>query len=123
MLESLTWQATFAIVGSVVVIVTGIFGYLIKVNKDKDAPEKDISAEGIDIAVEKALKEQKEFSVVREQIIRIESDIKILMQHGRNSNRRLDEHIEQDNKNFNQLNSKVDKLTDILLTVMRDEKL
>jgi hypothetical protein len=117
---SLTWEATFAIVGSIVVIVTGIFGYLIKVHK---APNKDAPVKGIDAAVEKALKEQKEFSEVREQIIRIESDIKILMQHGRNSNRRLDQHVEQDDKHFQQINTKVDKLTDILLAVMRDEKL
>ena len=116
MLESLTWQAAFAIVGSVVAIATGIFGYLIKVrNGNKENPAKD--------AIEDAVQEQKEQSEIREQLIKMEADVKILMQHGKNTNRRLDEHIEQDDKNFGQINHKIDKLTDILMKILTDDKM
>jgi hypothetical protein len=118
MLESLTWQAAFAIVASVVTITIGVFGYLIKVKSKNNIKQEAKSLE------DKALERIKADNVeIKERLVVIESEIKLLVQHGKNTNRRIDDHEEQDRREFTHLENKIDKLTDILMRILSDDKL
>jgi len=115
MLETLTWQAAFAIVASVVAITTGFFGYLIKTRNHSDEKQKPI-----DEPMERL---KNDIVEIKERLIIIESEIKMLVQHGKNTNRRIDDHETQDRQSFLHIEAKIDKLTDILMRILSDDKL
>ena len=123
----LSWQATVAIVGSVVAIVTGIFGYLIKSrdtirNKDIEVLSSDIS----DL--------RNRITNVKDHLTTAETDIKLITQRSSNSQsaiesyeqileRRLEDHITRSRSDFSALSTKLDKVTDVIMKMLSDERL
>ena len=112
--SALNWPTSFAIVASIATITTAVFGYLIKtrsVAKDSIAPPEDISHIHTRI------------SELKDRVSLVESDVKVVLTKLEAIEKQFSTHEDRDERDFERLNDKVDKLTDVLMKVLQDEKL
>jgi len=96
-LTTLTWEAAFALVGSTVAIVTGILGYLLKVRSDRQRPGR-----------------------VKDPLSGFHADLKVALSNMAAIGKQLDDHEHRDEHDFEQVNKKIDKITEILLKILTD---
>lgn len=115
--DEITWQVAFTIVGSVVAIVTGIFGYLYSLRrnslKNGKPPSSITDIEHV----------HSRISEVKNRVSPLESDIKVILTRISNLQKQLDESQERDQRDFARITEKVDKLTDILMKILSDDRL
>ena len=116
-MEALTWEAVVAILGSVVVITGGVFTYLIRIRNDENANVTNVE---IDNDIEKI---HTRVSEVKDRVAEVEKDIQLIGQKTDSMQKQLTKHEERDIRDFNALDKKIDKLTDIVMKILTDEKL
>lgn len=119
-LNTLSTQAMFAILGSVVIITTGLLGYLLRINSTNVNDTRKIVKEDIFIKFEEI---HTLVSELRDRVHVVESEIKVLTAGMSAEEYQLHEHEGRNAREISQLNSKVEKLTEILLRVLSDDKL
>ena len=112
---SLTWQAAFAIVASVVAIVTGLFGYMISARKT--------AAKHKDVPVEDAQLIHTRISELKDRLGQVETDTKVALTSIKALQKQLDDHEERDSRDSERLHDKMDRMTEILMKILTDEKL
>ena len=113
-MAALTWQAALAILGSVVAVVTGLFGYLIKVHSsEKHSKLPPDHVENL----------HSRISELKDRVSSVEADSKVALSKMESIEKQLDDHEGRDERDFAQLNEKIDKVTDILLKILTDQKL
>ena len=120
LLNSLSWPATFAIVASVVSIITGLLGYLISARRKA----------AISVSVTDPLKEGYDHEKLHtrindavERVAAIEGDIKELRAFVRVCQKQLSDHEQRDIDDFKILDAKIDRLMDIIVRMLQDDKL
>ena len=118
-LNSLEWPAVFAIVGSIVTIVTGLFGYLIasKKNGKAEAPQTKI------LTPEEYEKLHTRINDAIERIAVNEGDLKEVRAHLRSVQKQLAEHEQRDIDDFKLVEAKLDRLMDIIVRILQDDKI
>lgn len=107
-----TWPVAFTIVASVVAIVTGLFGYL-RVNKHNI---KDIQQEGEIVNLNTKVISMKE------RLAKATTDIFYLRQQVSMLESELSKHEGYDIKEFSRLSRKIDKLSDIIIEMLDEDK-
>ena len=117
-LNSLEWPAAFAVVASVVTITVGIFGYL---KSSKPTP--------ITPPVSKILtpseyeKIHTSINDAIERLSSVEGDIKELRASCRSAQQQAADHEQRDIQDFKLIDAKIDRLLDIVVRILQDERL
>jgi hypothetical protein len=119
-LNTLSTQAMFAILGSVVVITTGILGYLLRINSTNVNNTSKTVKEDIFIKFKEI---HTLISELRDRVYAVESEIKVLTAGMSAEEYQLHEHEGRNAREISQLNAKVEKITELLLRVLSDDKL
>lgn len=117
-LNSLTWPAAFATVASVVSIITGLFGYVI--SSRKKAEQKVIDQ------TPTAPNYEKLHARINDVIARVaanEGDHKEARASLRGLQQQLFAHEQRDIDDFKLIDAKVDRLMDIVVRLLQDDKL
>ena len=116
LINSLTWPAAFAIVGSIVTIVGGFVGFLLKLrtpepvaNTDENQSKMQVLQDRISEGKDIAQNNKNEVGVIKTKVESIQ--------------KQLDEHEARDQRDFATASRKIDKLTDIVMKILQDEKL
>lgn len=113
-LSTINWPTAFAIVASFVTLVTGYVGFLIKTRG---------SSKGVESSTEEIQHIHSRVSEVKDRLAAVEGDIKIVAHKIESIQKLLDDHQTRDDQGFDHLNEKLDKVTDILLKFLSDERL
>lgn len=113
-LSSLGWPAAFAIVASIVTIVLGWFGYI-----GKNAPAKPV-VKPIDNQTQLL---HNRLSELKDRIYDIETEGKVLTEKFKAFQKQIDDHEKRDITDFHTMNEKLDKLTDLVIRMLQDDKL
>ncbi len=116
LLNSLSWPAVFAIIASLVTIVTGLFGYLLSARKKEAAL---LEAKPL-IDHEKL---HARINVVTERIASVEGDLKGFRSSLHNLQRQIADHELRDIDDFKLVDAKLDRLMDIVIRMLQDDKL
>lgn len=125
LLNSLTLNASIAIVGSIVTIVLGILGYMIKVrngSKAPLAPNPTIKAL-VDQHVIDIRTLHTRVSSAKDSIAVVQSEVRVLENLVRSLEKQLSDHEQRDIEDFKAVNTKSDKLMDIVIQILHDDKL
>lgn len=120
LLNSLSWPATFAIVASVVSIITGLFGYLISSKRKSNVSVSvtDPLKEGYDYE-----KMHTRINDVVERVAAIEGDIKEIRAQLQMCSKQVSDHETISNDDFKTIDAKIDRLMDIIVRMLQDDKL
>lgn len=118
-LNSLTWPGTVAILGSIVTIVSGLLAIIVTVHKKSSSipSSKNILTES---------EYEKLHSRINDTITRvseIEGDIKELRSSSRSLQKQIADHEQRDIDDFKLVEAKLDRLMDIIVRILQDEKL
>ena len=111
LMNSLTWPAVFAIVGSLVTIVTGLFGYLLSSRKQH---KPDI------LSYEKL---HSRINTLMERIVTDEGDLKEIRGSLRTLQKQIGDHEHRDIEDFRLVEAKLDRLMDIVVRILQDDHL
>jgi len=101
-INMITWPAAFAIVGSMVTIVVGLFGYL-RSSKQKLQPLHD------------------RVSNLKDVVAKLEGDYKALLARIDAHDRAMSDHEQRDVSDFRALSDKVEKIMEIIVEMLRDD--
>ena len=119
MLNQLSWPAATAIVASVVTIVTGLFGYVMRQRTiDNPTPQSPL-----DSCVEQVQLVHTRVSEVRDRLSSIEGDSKVMIQRVESLQKQVDDHTVRNAKQLETDEHKIDKVMDILIKILSDDKL
>lgn len=116
-LNSLEWPAVFAIVGSIVTIVTGLLGYLLSTRKNGSKPQTKILTPD---------EYEKLHTRINDAITRIaenEGDIKEVMASIRSLQKQIANHEQRDIEDFKFFEAKLERLMDIVVRILQDDRL
>lgn len=125
----LTWPTAFAIVGSVVSIVVGLFGYLKAVNKPANGtPVRPVTEEQQTVVALNHIGERLttlETKTLQQdrQDVELQGDLRVLREVVNNLLAQVNEHERRDIADFRLVNEKVEKLQDVLIRLLQDDKL
>ncbi len=114
LINSLTWPAAFAIVGSVVTIMVTLLGYLLKV---RTATPPAPTEQTIPQVVHDRISETKDMTQENNK------DIGVLQSKMEAIQKEVDSDRSRDERDFNTLNTKYEKLLSIVMKILQDEKL
>lgn len=110
LLNSLTWPAVFAILGSVVTIVVGLFGYLRSAKTQTQTQTPDDF--------------EKLHSRINDAVERVavnEGDLKEVRASLRAALKQIADHEQRDIDDFKMIDAKLDRLMDIIVRILQDE--
>lgn len=118
-LNSLEWPGVFAVVGSVVTIVTGLFGYLLAARRlsKHEAPSTKI------LTPEEYEKLHTRINDLADRIGESEGDIKEIYASLRLTQKLLADHEQRDITDFKLIDAKIERLMDIVVRILQDDKL
>ncbi len=118
-LNSLEWPAVFAIVGSVVTIVTGLFGYLIASSRihKVEAPQTKI------LTPDEYEKLHTRINDAIDRIAMNEGDLKENNSLLRSLQKQVQDHEQRDIDDFKLVEAKIDRLMDIVIRILQDDKI
>jgi len=119
----LTIPEAFAIVGSVVTVVFGIFGYLLKTRNDPPKSRPAFQKSAQQIVEDRIQHAHDRISNLKDQVVNADADVRLLNSKIDNMQKTIDDHEERDIRDFDVLNKKIDKLTDIVIKILSDESL
>ena len=119
MLNQLSWPAATAIVASVVTIVTGLFGYIVR--QKPTVPPSPKSP--VDACVEQVQVVHARVSEIRDRLSGIEGDSKVMIQRIESLQKQVDDHTVRNAKQVETDEHKIDKVMDILIKILSDDKL
>lgn len=117
-INNLTWPGAFAVVGSLVTIITGIFGYLIATHRLKRFPGFQHPQ-----SVNDYEKLHARISAIVDRVAVNEGDLKEVRVSIRNLQKGIADHEQRDIQDFNLVESKLDRLMDIVVKILQDDKL
>jgi len=112
LLNSLTWPALFTILGSFITALVALFGYWRSANKEFTQAQK--------VEYEKT---QSRISTATERIADVEGDVKVISSSLRNLQKQLSDHEQRDIDDFKLVDAKIDRLMDIVVKILQDDKL
>ena len=119
-----TVPEAIAIVGSVVTIVLGLFGYMIKTRTNgllkQEQSDKDIAPSYMEGQVQSA---HDRISEVKDRIVAVEGDVKLTVTKLEAVRTAMREHQARDDQDHEMFEKKLDKLMDILIKILTDDKL
>lgn len=118
LLNSLEWPGVFAVVGSVVTIVTGLFGYLLAARRNNITPPQ--------VKILSPEEYEKLHARINEAVNRIavdEGDIKEIRASLRAIQKQLHEHEQRDITDFKLVDAKIERLMDIVVRILQDDRL
>lgn len=119
-----TVPEAIAIVGSVVTIVLGLFGYMIKTRTNghlkQELRDKDIAPSYMEGQVQSA---HDRISEVKDRIVAVEGDVKLTATKLEAVRTAMSEHQARDDQDHEMFEKKLDKLMDILIKILTDDKL
>lgn len=120
---ALTWPTAFAIVGSVVTIVVGLFGYL-KASSGKNGSGTMVSQQLAQLTrIEKQILALETRTLeTRGLLAEAQGDIRVLRESLNNMTSQVNEHERRDIDDFKMVNAKIDKLQDVIIRILSDEK-
>lgn len=111
-INQLSWPAAFAIVGSLVTIVTGLFGYILRqagyASKQR---------------VDQLQLLHSRISEVKDRVMKDEGDNNLLHLKLTSLEKQLSDHEVREERNLEQLNTKIDKVYEIVMKLLTDDKL
>ena len=113
-INMLTWPAAAAIVGSVVTIVLGWFGYLRATKTPKPpvvAPPK---------LVDKTQVLHDRVSALKDIVSTLEGDFRVVQTRMNAMDKKVADHELRDLEDFKRLNEKVEKVMEIIVEMLRD---
>lgn len=118
-LNSLEWPGVFAVVGSVVTIVTGLFGYLLAANRSNkhEAPSTKI------LTPEEYEKLHTRINDLIDRVSANEGDIKEIHASLRLIQKLIADHEQRDITDFKLVDAKIERLMDIVVRILQDDKL
>ena len=121
---TLTINEALAIIGSAVVIVTGLFGYLLKVRSKNGSSNPTTDHDKAHYRIEKEIqKSHTRISEAKDRVAAVESETKLIHEKISTLQKLLREHEERDVTDHAFYNEKLDKVMDILIKMLADEKL
>ena len=116
LINSLTWPAAFAIVGSVVTIMVTLLGYLLKVRTATPTPPTNdgpaytqLIHDRISETKDLTQENNKEIGVLQSKVEALQKEV--------------DSDRSRDERDFTTLNMKYEKLLSIVMKMLQDEKL
>ena len=119
-----TIPEAIAIVGSVVTIVLGLFGYMIKTRTNEQAKQeqrdRDVAPSYMEGQVQAA---HDRISEVKDRIVAVEGDVKLTVSKLEAVRTAMREHQVRDGQDHEMFEKKLDKLMDILIKILTDDKL
>lgn len=118
-LNSLSWPGAFAVVASIVTSVTGLFGYLVSV-KRKEAAQKIQEVKSPEFDYEKL---HSRINDAIERIAENEGDLKEARASIRSLHKAVSSHEQRDIEDFKLVDAKIDRLMDIVVRMLQDDKL
>lgn len=118
----ITIPEAIAVVGSVATVVLGVFGYLLKTRADKTKTEdKDTSTEHyLETQVQGA---HDRISEVKDRVVSVEGEIKLTLSKVEAIRQAMTDHQARDNQDHEIFQKKLDKMMDILIKILTDDKL
>ena len=117
----LTIPEAIAIVGSVATVVLGAFGYLLKT---RSAPPKDKAAEPPHTYLESQVQGAHDrISEMKDRLAAAEGDIKLTVTKMEAMRQTIIDHHSHDVQEHRIIEKKTDKMMDILLKILTDDKL
>ena len=133
-LNSLEWPGAFALVGSVVTIITGIFGYLLSIRKkDKPAstnphpptpiptPVDQHQTNDIQNLYREVQKLHDRVSDIKDRTAYLDGDFRELRGYVKSLQKQLTDHEHRDIEDFRVMQNKIDKLMEIVIQMLQDE--
>ena len=114
LLNSLTWPAVFAILGSIVTIVLGLFGYLRSVKTQAQTQTQ---------APDDFEKLHSRINDAIERVAVNEGDLKEVRASLRAALKQIADHEQRDIEDFKMTDTKLDRLMDIVVRILQDEHL
>ncbi len=126
---ALSIPEAFAIIGSVAAIVFGGFLYVRRMQNHPMAdvtptPSPDDNLKECKTQVDDQLQLQHErISTLKDRITECHAELRLALSKIDNNEKMLDDHEERDMRDFAALNQKFDKLTDIVIKILSDDKL
>jgi len=120
---TLTLPEAIAIIGSVVVIVTGVFGYLLKINANKysGTPPKQVAPKTyLETQVQGA---HDRISEMKDRVTTVEGEVKLTAEKIEALRAAMKDHQTRDDQDHDVFDKKLDKMMDILIKILTDDKL
>lgn len=108
-INQITWPAALAIVGSIVTIVVGLLGYL---RSTKPTTVKPNQTQAIHDRV----------SGLKDKIAELDGDVKAIVVRLEGIERSISDHEARDVVDFKALSAKVEKIMEIIVEMLRDER-
>ena len=118
-LNSLEWPAVFAIVGSVVTIVTGLFGYLLSARRQEAAKAATPSTHTL--TTEEYEKIHSRINDLVDRVAANERDLKETRASIRSLQNQISTHEQRDIDDFKLLEAKLDRLMDIVVRILQED--
>ena len=109
-LHSLEWPAAFAIVGSIVTIVTGLLGFWHRRGRTPSTVELQIISP----------EEHQDFL---DRFDNIEEDLRSIHATLKSHQKQMQCHEQRDIEDFKTVDAKIDRLMDIIVRILEDERL
>lgn len=106
-INMLTWPAAFAIVGSMVTIVVGLFGYM---RNSKTKPTEPTTQAVHD-----------RVSTLKDQVAEIDGDLKALVARVEGLQTTVQDHERRDVADFRAVSDKVEKIMEIIVEMLREK--
>ena len=117
-LNSLEWPGALAVIGSVVTIVLGWFGYLVSVRRNKNEP----SSTKI-LTTEEYEKLHSRINELVDRVAENEGDLKEVKASIRALQKQIGDHEQRDIQDFKLVDAKIDRLMDIVVRILQDDKI
>lgn len=106
-----SWPAAFAIVASVVAIVTGVVNFLRRSNQSIEDVKQQSDISNLELKYT-TIKER--LATARTEINHLRQDLKFVQKH-------LKSHEDHAIKDFDRINQKIDKITDLIIELTTHE--
>ena len=116
-LNSLEWPAVFAVVGSVVTIVTGLFGYLLSARR-----QSKITTTTKVLTIDEYEKIHTRINDVISRVGENEGDLKELQSSIHSLQKQLSNHEQRDIDDFKLVEAKLDRLMDIVVRILQEDR-
>ncbi len=117
-LNSLEWPAVFAIVGSLVTIVTGLFGYLLSARRQKSS-----STTTKILTIEEYEKLHTRINDLVSRVGENEGDLKEVQSSLRSLQKQISNHEQRDIDDFKLVEAKLDRLMDIIVRILQEDRI
>jgi predicted nucleic acid-binding Zn-ribbon protein len=115
-LNSLEWPAAFAVVASIVTITVGLFGYLRNSKKPTETQSKILTTEEYE-------KLHTRINDAIERIAENEGDLKEVRASIRSLQHQCTDHEQRDITDFKLIDAKIERLMDIVVRILQDDRL